>query len=340
MISAKSHRRPRHRNARQNYLKKSPLLCPLAVEQLEERRLLDAATPHAVELVETSPALFVENQGQWADESVRFLHSSDGASVAMTDTGPVFQVRREKAPEGGNQDKSEGNLPNNSGKLSDRTEYETESLSFSASFVGSNEIIPTGLDLTETRFNYFVGDQSHWRSDVRGYEVVTYEGIYDGIDLHTWGQRDSLKYELHVAPSVDYTQIAVQYDGIAGLALEDNGSLTVNLVDDWGQWFDDAPYIYQVIDGKEVEVAGRFKLLDNKSYSFVVTGEYDANYSLIIDPDLAWSTYLDGAHRDDEAGVATDGAGNVFVTMSDDGDALVVKLSPSGNHLWSTYLGG
>ena len=41
-----------------------------------------------------SPALFVENQGQWADESVRFMHQGDGVNVAMTDTGPVFQLFR------------------------------------------------------------------------------------------------------------------------------------------------------------------------------------------------------------------------------------------------------
>ncbi|HUT94088.1 MAG TPA: hypothetical protein VMY37_31790 [Thermoguttaceae bacterium] len=32
-----------------------------------------------------------------------------------------------------------------------------------------------------------------------GYETVAYPGLYDGIDLLTFGRRDSLKYEFHVA---------------------------------------------------------------------------------------------------------------------------------------------
>ena len=67
----------------------------LRFEALEDRRLLDGAVgQQAIELFNVSPALFVENQGQWADESVRFVHQGDGVNVAMTDTGPVFQLFR------------------------------------------------------------------------------------------------------------------------------------------------------------------------------------------------------------------------------------------------------
>ena len=71
----------------------------LGVELLEGRRLLSAlAHEQVVELSSTSPALFVENQGQWTDESVRFLHQGDGVNVAMTDAGPVFRLfQREEA---------------------------------------------------------------------------------------------------------------------------------------------------------------------------------------------------------------------------------------------------
>ncbi len=47
----------------------------LGVERLEDRRLLSVAgQSQAIELFNVSPALFVENQGQWPDESIRYLH--------------------------------------------------------------------------------------------------------------------------------------------------------------------------------------------------------------------------------------------------------------------------
>ncbi len=71
-----------------------------ALEQLEQRLLLDGlAESQAIELFNVSPALFVENQGQWADESIRYAFQGSGANVLFTDGGPVFQVfQRSKWP--------------------------------------------------------------------------------------------------------------------------------------------------------------------------------------------------------------------------------------------------
>lgn len=69
-----------------------------------------------------------------------------------------------------------------------------------------------------------------------------------------------------------------------------------------------------------------------------------------------WSTYLGGKMTDRGHSVAVDSAGNAIVMMqtsssgwvsggadgtyADNGDAAVVKLSPTGAHLWSSYVGG
>ena len=69
-------------------------------EPLEERRLLSGAGgQQPIELFSVSPALFVENQGQWEDESARFVHQGEGFNVAMTDAGPVFELFQRKAAE-------------------------------------------------------------------------------------------------------------------------------------------------------------------------------------------------------------------------------------------------
>ena len=90
---------------------------PLVAEALEDRCLLtlgipevgqvanevgqvanlpnDAITPaaaQAVELFNVSPALFVENLGQWSDPAVRYAFQGSGANVLHTQTGPVIQL--------------------------------------------------------------------------------------------------------------------------------------------------------------------------------------------------------------------------------------------------------
>ncbi|HUU82806.1 MAG TPA: pre-peptidase C-terminal domain-containing protein, partial [Phycisphaerae bacterium] len=294
-------------------------------EPLEPRLLLSGtAEEQALELFSVSPALFVENQGQWADETVRYVHQGSGANVAMTDTGPVFQVFREVPCEGAELAPGE-TLEDPFGlDRFDSERPETEVLQFSASFVGANSVTPVGLEQSETVFNYFVGGEEDWRSEVPAYEQVAYQGLYDGIDLVTWGQRDSLKYEFRVAPGADYTQIQVTYDGIAGLSLADDGSLLVDLGEGWGSLTDDAPYIYQVVDGEQVDVAGRFVLLDEWTYSFEVTGGYDPSQTLVIDPDLTWNTYLDGSLPNPASGsyttlLAADLLGGIYAC---DGDSL------------------
>ncbi len=325
----------------------------LRFEPLEDRRLLSATgQQQTIELFNTSPALFVENEGQWADESIRFLHQGNGANVAMTDAGPVFQLFRRVGTAHQEQEEpfSEGWL----GQSEAVPQISLETTQFSVGFDGANLVTPVGMDRTDTYFNYFVGEQDAWRSGVSAYETVAYENLYDGIDLLTWGQRDSLKYEFHVAPGADYHQIQVSYDGIDGLWLDDAGELHVQTA--LGELIDEAPYIYQQLDGRQTEVAGEFTLIDESTYAFTITGPYDASAELVIDPDLAWSTYLGANHGDYGLAIAVDAAGNALVSgwtnspgwvsggfdtsLGGVSDAFVAKISPTGGHLWSTYLGG
>jgi len=309
-----------------------------------------------LELFSTSPALFVENRGQWADPSVRLVHSGSGVNVAVTDSGPVFQVFRQEPSSQSADGPEEGHrLRGPRGRL-DPEDGKTEMMQFSVSFLGANVVAPVGLEQSEAVFNYCVGEQSNWRSGVPSYAKVAYEGLYEGIDLHAWGLRSRLKYEFHVAPGADWSRIQVRYQGIAGLSLAKDGSLVVDVGEDWGRLIDEAPYIYQEINGKQVEVAGRFVLVDRRTYAFAITGDYGPARPLIIDPDLAWSTYLGGGSTDHGYRIAVDGAGSILVTgeTSSSGwvsggfdtsyngawDGFVAKISPSGGHVWSTYLGG
>ena len=73
-----------------------------------------------------------------------------------------------------------------------------------------------------------------------------------------------------------------------------------------GELVDDAPFIYQQINGQQVEVPGEFQLIDNDTYTFSLAGEYDATVELVIDPVLEWSTYAGGSGRDAGKGIAVE----------------------------------
>ncbi len=367
----------------------APRVCPvraLVFEPLEHRVLMDAAlaatppipSPEATapeqviqipasgteaqaqrvtQMLDVSLALFVENQGQWSNPSVRYVHDGNRVDVAALDQGIVFQVARTQMA------------------------Y-TDVLRFSASFAGARPVVPVGLTRSSGAVNYFVGDPSLWRQNVPAYEQLVYEGLYDGVDLYIQGLGSHLKYEFHVAPGADWSQISIRYDGIAGLSLAGDGALVLDLGEGWGTLVDDRPYIYQVIDGQPVTVTGSFRLLDEgwgpptlipalgnpsqtrsiafgdlgRTCAFDVTGPYDPTRELVIDPNLVWSTYLGGSGGDWAYDVALDSGGNVYVTgqtQSADwtggtsgttyqgvADAYVAKLSPAGAGLWRTYLGG
>ncbi|MCK6497567.1 SBBP repeat-containing protein, partial [bacterium] len=87
--------------------------------------------------------------------------------------------------------------------------------------------------------------------------------------------------------------------------------------------------------------------------------EYGDAFVAVFSPggQMVWSSYLGGGHEDEGFGVAVDGNGNIYVAgataspgwihggsqttyMGGGEDGFLVKLSSSGQHIWSTYIGG
>jgi hypothetical protein len=301
----------------------------LTLEALEPRQMLDAGVSSpllsAWRLQEPS---FVENRGQWADSGIRYRYQGPDATITHTDRGPVIQF-----PANGLQ----------------------AGTTLSVQFDGAIAVTPVGLDRTSAAYNYYVGDPARWRSDVPAYSLIAYPGLYNGVDLLTRGGGDHLKYEFHVAPWSDVEQIQVSFPGVRSLALDSDGNLRIGT--EAGEIVDDAPYIYQEIDGVSVGVPGAFRLIDDDSYGFEIQGPYDRNRELVIDPNIAWGRYLGGVSRDLGWSIAADALGNTYVVGEAAGDyptlnpfdvrgndphynAFVTKLNYKGEIIWSSLLGG
>ncbi|MBT2551840.1 SBBP repeat-containing protein [Arthrobacter sp. ISL-5] len=202
--------------------------------------------------------------------------------------------------------------------------------------------------------NYLTAGASH--TNLPTYQQLTYRELWPGIDMVFAGRDGSLKYEFHLAPGADPSDIRLGYAGADGLSVSRDGALLVDTP--LGALTDSSPTSYQLIDGKPVPVASRYAL-EGHSYGFAL-GHYDRSHALVIDPSLAYSTFLGGTSSEQAFGIAVDPSGSAYVTGFTSstnfpttagafdttlggfgGDAFVTKLSPTGSSLvYSTYLGG
>ena len=255
-----------------------------------------AGSDAAIEMFHTQDALFAENAGQWATDDVYFGYNKGSTQIYFTDDGLEFGLSRTVT-----DSTSLAESLATAVQPGLRDEPEIESTHFSLSFDGAQATVPVGVDMAETVFNYHLGEQANWVDGVGTYKTVVYNGLYDGIDLHTFSRHGQMKYEFHVSPGSDYTQIELSYDGIEGLSIATDGSL--HIATELGDIVDEDLYIYQVIGGQQTEIPGQFTLIDNNSYTFTVTGEYDATVELVVDPNITWGSYLGGDINDRANGV-------------------------------------
>ena len=161
--------------------------------------------------------------------------------------------------------------------------------------------------------------------------------------------------DLVVAPGADVGRIQLRFDGAASERVDDNGDLVMRLADAEVRQF--RPVVYQEWDNGRHLLSARYVLDAAGHVGFEITGGR-ADKTLIIDPVLAYSSFLGGSGIDVGHAVAVDGNDNLYVTgatYSTDfptvnpqqpfnaggADAFVTKLDPTGTvELFSSYLGG
>jgi Ca2+-binding RTX toxin-like protein len=225
-------------------------------------------------------------------------------------------------------------------------------------FLGANPNAKvTAADRGEGSVNYLVG--SKHQTNLPTYGQLVYRDLWPGIDMVFLGKGGRLVYEFNVHRGANPNDIRLAYKGANGLSLGAGGGLSVDTP--LGDLRDAPPQSFQRIDGKRVDIASRYAL-SGDSYGFAL-GRYDRSQPLVIDPSLAYSTYLGGSATDasDEGrGIAVDSNGAAYVTgytVSSDfpttagafettphefgSDVFVTKLNPTGSSLaYSTFLGG
>jgi len=174
---------------------------------------------------------------------------------------------------------------------------------------------------------------------------------YPGIDVVLRSGRGSVKAEFEAAPNADLRHIRYCFSGVRPRAGPTAKTLIID--DDWRE---EGLRAWQTAaDGERRPVEARY----------VVRGEcvsirldsIDPALPTTVDPDYVFSTYLGGGLFDSVTGATTDASGNIYLagwTESTDFpvlsgyqsaaggriDGFIVKLSPTGQLLNATFLGG
>jgi hypothetical protein len=293
-----------------------------------------------------SPVVFEPNQGQAPKEikwiargpDYQFLLTAKGATIVLQDR---TKTNRQPASTLETEELSTGS----------RQPLSTLRMRLSGSRTWSDI---TGLDATGGIGNYLLGnDPKHWHTGIRQYSRVRVPNVYRGIDLVFYGRNGQLEYDFIVTPGADPEQIRMGFDGAKDVRVDDKSGDLVVKTENGPELRHIRPRIYQEIANKTVEVAGGYKITDRQEAAFTLAA-YDRRNTLLIDPTIVFTRFLAGSNEDVGAKMTVDGSGNSYVTgftLSTDfpapfqsapgiSDAFVTKLSPTGNIIFSTYLGG
>ena len=225
---------------------------------------------------------------------------------------------------------------------------------------GSNPLEPHGLDRRPGQTNRLLGrDSSGWLLSIPTFDRVLCREVYPGVDLVFHADRLELEFDFHVSPGVNASQIRMCFPGMRDCRMGRRGNVVLEGAG--GQTFClRRPLAWQVARGQRRIVACDYVLTRAGHVTFRL-GPYDTTRELVIDPVLAYSTYLGGGN-DSWVAVAVDGTGSAYVVGSTfvggfrgahnlrrrrlafggaSRTMFVAKLDPSGAAMsYVTYLGG
>lgn len=299
-------------------------------------------------------AVFIENKGQWNKQVMYKTPLRNGAFFLRQNGFTVVQHQSDDLK-----------------SLTEAAHHNTErttitalrSHAYEVDFVKTLHSAIRQEQVQSFYHNYFLdNDPAQWTTNCKVSSAVIYENIYPGIDAKFYTAAGTLKYDVIVKPFADPTTVQLMYNGVTSLsAIEGKLSITTSV----GTVQEFIPSTYTIHNGIKTMVPCTYSV-SGTTVRFNL-GNYDHTDTLVIDPQLAFSTYT-GSTADNWGYTATYGTdGSMFtgsivlnsgfpVTIgayqttynggtSQNGsigcDVAIMKFNSSGTaNLYATYLGG
>src|SRR5437660_4007755 len=257
--------------------------------------LPQATKPQVLAAYGKLPLSFEANQGQTGPQ-VKFLSRGSGYTLFLTPTEAVLTLTKADAH-------AKRRIPGEA-TLAELEKHAGTVLRIR--LVGANPVPEVaGVGELPGKSNYFVGnDPKKWRANVPTYVKVEYRDVYPGVNLVYYGNQRQLEYDFVVSPGADPKAITLAFEGVEGMegvAIDALGDLVLRA--DGSEVRLRKPFVYQEQNGQRAVIPTRYVLTAQRQVAFEVAA-YDATKPLIIDPVLAYSTFLGGGGDDFGSGIA------------------------------------
>jgi hypothetical protein len=239
---------------------------------------------------------------------------------------------------------------------------------FSIGFKGSMGFTELKSEKPFATKRNFINAQSIHNNNITAdcFAEITLKNIYPGIDLRLYSQEDGhLEFDWIVWPGYNAARIKMEFTGQENLEISANGNLRVKLA--LGTFTMRLPESYYITPAGKQQVHAKFWMTGKNEVRFRGFDKRAKKYPLVIDPDLLWGTFFDGASATfDEylygieynysnqkiycAGVSNQQVSTTYAAALSSGyngtfealqDVLVYALSNNGATIdYITYLGG
>ena len=165
--------------------------------------------------------------------------------------------------------------------------------------------------------NYLIGNiRTKWPTKLPTYAQTRTRNVYPGIDLIYYGTQGQLEYDFVLAPGADPSRIRMTFAGATPL-IDKSGDLVLPLAvqDAQSDVRFHKPVLYQLVDGVRQPVSGGFTIAAGSHEVRFHVNSYDHTRELVIDPVLAYSSYLGGSQYPSQINaMALNATGNIYVT--------------------------
>lgn len=161
---------------------------------------------------------------------------------------------------------------------------------------------------------YFRGSSpAAWIPRVPHYARIRARDALPGVDLvYYWTANRELEYDLILKPGVDPSHIRMRFSSHPSL---DRSSGDLILHTGVGELRQKRPRVHQKVHGEIREVAASYRLTGGVTAGFDIHS-HDPNLELVIDPVVRFSTFLGSSGLETFGAIATDAAGDVYLTGS------------------------